>query len=87
MPFDELEQDQDETAMRPWRFGYRLPAEESSESQPSIGMRIMQMAPPQAQPDAPGPLRGIDALQQAAQGDPQPEPRPSIGQRIMQIGR
>lgn len=87
MPFDELEQDQDETAMQPWRLGYRFPVEESSESQPSIGMRIMQMAPPQAQPDAPGPLRGIDALQQAAQGDPQPEPRPSIGQRIMQIGR
>ena len=87
MPFDELEQDQDETAMQPWRFGYRLPDEEGSESQPSIGMRIMQMATPQAQSDAPGPLRGIDALQQAAQGDPQPEPRLSIGQRIMQIGR
>lgn len=87
MPFDELEQDQDETAMQPWRLGYRMPDEEGSESQPSIGMRIMQMATPQAQPDAPGPLRGIDALQQAAQGDSQLEPRLSIGQRIMQIGR
>lgn len=87
MPFDEIEQDQDETAIQPWRLGYRMPDEEGSESQPSIGMRIMQMAPPQARPDAPGPLRGIDAFQQAAQGDPQPEPTPSIGQRIMQIGR
>lgn len=87
MPFDQLEQDQDETAMQPWRLGYRLPDEEDSESQPSIGMRIMQMATPQAQPEAPGPLSGIDALQQAAQGDPQPELTPSIGQRIMQIGR
>lgn len=87
MPVDEIEQNQDEAAILPWRFGYPLPNDEDSESKPSIGMRIIQMAPTQAPPDEPWSLRGTDVqLQQVTQGGPKPGPGPSIGQRIMQIG-
>lgn len=87
MPFDEPVEQQDEAAMLPLRFGYPLADDEDGDSRPSIGMRIMQMAPAQASAAETAPLRGIDGqLQQAAKVERQIQATPSIGQRIMQIG-
>src|SRR5215469_1016903 len=87
MPFDQLEENQDEAAMLLRRFGYPLADDEEDESRVPVGVRIMRMAPSQAPPDESGALRGTDAqLQQVPQGRPQTGSTPSVGQRIVQIG-
>jgi len=47
MPFDQLEDNQDEAAMLPRRFGYPLADDEEDESRLPIRVRIMRMAPSQ----------------------------------------
>jgi len=87
MPFDELVEDQDDEAM-PRRFGYPPADDEDGESKPSIGMRIMQIAPTPGLLGEQEPLLGSDVQRQSASdGDSQVEPRPSIGQQIVQIGK
>src|SRR5579864_2488408 len=88
MPFDELTRNQDEAEMLPRRFGYPVEDDEDGESKPSIGMRIVQMAPRQASLAEPRALAGIDVQRQAASNeDSQVEAKPSIGQQIVQIGK